>query len=279
MSMTNALQQRRSEVDLKNPRVAEVWRQLETVCDPELDEPVTDMGFIEGLEVDENGTVGICFRLPTYWCSANFAFLMATDMRHQVEKLDWVSRARVTLKDHMFEEQVNVGVNDGRSFREIFADLAPDQGLDEIREKFRQKAFQRRQEVMLLGLRRMSYSDDDIVKMTLQHYDRVRFNDQEEARQQRRYRDIIGELELANSPGDLAFCSYGGGALTAQGLDGYLATLRAVRINMEFSGALCRGLLNTRYKELKPDDDEPTLVDFILDRVPPRNAGKDAVPV
>ena len=169
---------------------------------------------------------------------------------------------------------MNVGVNEGHSFREIFADLAPDQGLDEIREKFRKKAFQRRQEVLLLGLRKMGYGDDQIVEMKLHHLDLVCFADDEESRQQRRYLEIIGQTGLATAPGDLAFFGYDGGAIAADGLDEYLGTLRAVRINMEFSGALCRGLLSTRYKELDTNTDEPTLVDFMLDRVPPNNLEK-----
>ena len=122
-----------------DPHVRDVWRELDKVCDPELDEPITDMGFVAGLDVGENGQVAVSFQLPTYWCSANFAYLMASDIRLEVEKLDWVSRVRVRLRDHMFEDQVNTGVNEGLSFKQAFADLAPDQGLDEIREKFRKK--------------------------------------------------------------------------------------------------------------------------------------------
>jgi hypothetical protein len=54
----------------------------------------------------------------------------------------------------------------------------------------------------------------------------------------------------------------------------YLGDLKSVRINMEFNGALCRGLKSTRYKEAEFVDGEPTLVDFILDRVP----GKTCTP-
>lgn len=268
--MNPATQQRVLDLDLGNPRIAEVWRQLEKVCDPELDEPITDMGFVESVAIEDNRTVAVRFRLPTYWCSPNFAYLMATDIRLEVEKLDWVSGASVRLEDHMFDEQVNKGVNEGLSFREIFADLAPDQGLDEIREKFRMKAFQRRQEVMLLGLRKMDFSDAQIVAMTLEQFDAVRFSDDEEVRQHGRYREITDALALARAPDDRAFVTYEGDALEAQRLDDYLGILRGVRINMEFSGALCRGLLGTRYKELNKSSDEPTLVDFILDRVPPK---------
>ena len=90
-----------------NPQVRDVWLQLDKVCDPELDEPITDMGFVEDLDIDETGRVSVSFRLPTYWCSANFAYLMASDIRVEVEKLVWVSCVRVRLQDHMFEDQVN----------------------------------------------------------------------------------------------------------------------------------------------------------------------------
>lgn len=263
---------RSSGNDDRNPLLKDVWRRLDKVCDPELDEPITDMGFVESVDIDRNRRVVVRFRLPTYWCSANFAYLMASDIRLQVEDLDWVSSVRVHLEDHMFEDQVNSGVNGGLSFREIFADLAPDEGLDEIREKFRRKAFQRRQEVMLLGLQALGFSNQKIVGMTLREFDDVQFTGDEEVRQKERYREIFGELGLPADPGDLAFRSYEGDAFKAADLAVYLSKLRGIRINMEFNGALCRGLLSTRYKELDRDSDEPTLVDFMLDRVPPRPA-------
>ena len=45
---------------------------LSGVRDPELDEPVTDLGFVSELKVDGD-TVGIRLRLPTYFCAPNFA--------------------------------------------------------------------------------------------------------------------------------------------------------------------------------------------------------------
>ena len=95
-------------------RIREVWQQLDKVCDPELDEPITDMRFVESVKVDGGNQVAVSFRLPTYWCSANFAYLMASDIRLEVEKLDWVSRVRVRLEDHMFEEQVKADRCNGR---------------------------------------------------------------------------------------------------------------------------------------------------------------------
>ena len=72
-------------------RKAEVWARLQTVTDPELDEPITDLDFVTRVDVDAENRVHIAFRLPTYWCAANFSFLMADDMRMAVKELPWVS--------------------------------------------------------------------------------------------------------------------------------------------------------------------------------------------
>ena len=261
------------EVDLSDPKVRAVWTQIEKVCDPELDEPVTDMHFIERVEIDGDHQVTVSFRLPTYWCSANFAFLMANDIRVHVEQLDWVSRARVQLEDHMFSDQVNTGVNTGLSFQKTFADLAPDQGLDEIREKFREKAFQRRQEVLLLALRKAGWSDSRITAMTLEQLEAIQFDEGEPTKQRPRYLELVQELGYAPAPVHRVFTDYDGSPLQQANLEDYLKDLRSVRINMEFNGALCRGLLNARYKELEAHDGEPTLIDFILDKVPPTAPG------
>ena len=79
------------------------------VHDPELDEPVTTMGFIKAVTL-KGSTAEITFRLPTFWCSANFAFLMASDMREAVEGLAFINEARVRLVDHFAARKINRGV-------------------------------------------------------------------------------------------------------------------------------------------------------------------------
>ena len=90
-------------------REAEVRARLATVTDPELDEPVTDLGFVEGVTVAADGAVAIDFSLPTYWCAANFAYMMAEDMRDAVATLPWVTGVVPRLHAHMCAEQVNRG--------------------------------------------------------------------------------------------------------------------------------------------------------------------------
>src|ERR1700678_32884 len=125
-------------------RKAEVWRGLETVTAPELDEPVTALEFVTRADVDANDCVHIEFRLPTYWCAANFTFLMADDMRSAVKALPWVAAVSIVLGEHMYADKINAGLARGLSFQETFGAEA-DSDLDELRRTFLLKAFQRRQ--------------------------------------------------------------------------------------------------------------------------------------
>ncbi len=254
------------------PRVAEVWSRLDRVTDPELDDAVTDMGFVEAVDVGEDGDVLVSFRLPTYWCSPNFAFLMAEGIRDEVGALPWVARVSVRLEDHMCADEMNAAVNDGRSFSDAFA-LREDGGdLAEVREKFERKAFQRRQEAVLVGLKREGFGPAALAAMTLAELDRIGFADPEARRQAPRYRSLLVQRGLAGAARDHAFPDLDGAPLTEAGYGDRMGTLRAVRINMEFGGALCRGLKASRYAGETPPAEGPTLVDFILERVPPRAA-------
>ena len=52
---------------------------LATVRDPELDEPITALGFVASCVVSCEGRAVVRLRLPTYFCAPNFAFLMVAD--------------------------------------------------------------------------------------------------------------------------------------------------------------------------------------------------------
>lgn len=235
-------------------KASEVWKCLASVTDPELDEAVTELGFIEHVTVDDNDGVDIVFRLPTYWCSANFAFLMADDMRKAVSSLPWVREARPRLRDHMVAEEINRGVREGKPFGEALRDFAPGGSLDELREKFHRKAFERRQEFMILALRGVGFEDPAICRMDLRSFDDIDFHAEEVARQKARYRQILAERDLGALPGDRAFVTYEGHPIRPHEMTSYLQRLRGVRINMEFNSALCRGLLAARNGE--PDVDK-----------------------
>src|SRR5690348_1998480 len=98
---------------------AMVYAAISDVLDPELDEPLVKLGFIDHVEV--NGPdVQIIFKLPTFWCSPNFAYLMATDLRDKVRTLPGIGNVHIGLIDHCAEDEVTNGINQGQSFAQAF---------------------------------------------------------------------------------------------------------------------------------------------------------------
>jgi metal-sulfur cluster biosynthetic enzyme len=238
-------------------REAEIRRVLDRVTDPELDEPVTDLRFIERLAVDPDGNVAIGFRLPTYWCAANFAFLMAADMQREVGALSWVRQVDIILGEHMYAEKINHGLANRLSFQATFGSDASAE-LDELRRIFLVKAFQRRQEALLRHLIKQGLEP---AALTLEALQTLPLND-EGSRLRARYLD---KRDVCAGFGEQrAFVDISGNAVTD--LAGYLRTLERVSINAEFNGALCRGLLAARFNE----DGELSLADFA--RMPARAA-------
>lgn len=238
--------------DLAAARQAEVWSVLDTVMDPELDQSVVQMKFVSALTV-AGGAVDIQFRLPTYWCSANFAFIMASDMHAVVSALPWVRNVTVVLDEHMYADQINSGIARRLSFSDTFGDEA-DGNLDDVRRIFLLKAFQRRQEAILLVLKGLDFTPEALVAMTLRDLDALTL-DTDGAAARARYleRRAVAALDPnpsvhTLSPAALAFVSVEGAPLDAHSFAVHLKTLRSVRVNAEFNGALCSGLLNARYE-------------------------------
>jgi metal-sulfur cluster biosynthetic enzyme len=225
-------------------RQAEIWACLQGVMDPELDESVTDLNFVTKADVDSNNRVHIEFRLPTYWCAANFSFLMADDMRRAVNALDWVEGVSVVLGEHMYADKINAGLAEGLSFQETFGAEA-DGSLDDVRQTFLVKAFQRRQVALLHHLAAAGHSPETIVSLTLTELGCLPVDDEGE-KLVRRYlerRAVVGPLS-ADAP---AFVDAKGARLKTDVFTAYVSGLRRVGVNAEFNGALCRGLLAVRF--------------------------------
>lgn len=225
-------------------RQAQVWACLQGVTDPELDESVTELNFVTRAEVDPGNRVHIEFRLPTYWCAANFSFLMADDMRRAVAALDWVEGVSVVLGEHMYADQINAGLAKGWSFQETFGAEA-DGGLDDLRQTFLIKAFQRRQAALLNHLADMGQPPATVVSLTLAELEALP-GDDESGKLVRRYlerRAVVGPLYTDA----LAFVDAEGAPLKASNLSAYVSGLRRVGVNAEFNSALCRGLLSVRF--------------------------------
>src|SRR5450631_2545398 len=125
----------RSRHRQNDDRQAEIWACLQCVMDPELDESVTDLNFVTKADVDSENRVHIEFRLPTYWCAANFSFLMADDMRNAVKELPWVADVSIVLGEHMYADKINAGLARGLNLQETFGAEA-DGDLNVLRRTF-----------------------------------------------------------------------------------------------------------------------------------------------
>ena len=234
-------------------REDEVLARLAAVTDPELDEPVTELGFVERVAVDADGAVTVDFRLPTFWCAANFAYMMAEDMRDAVAALPWATRVVPRLREHMCAEQVNRGVDQGLSFGAAFGEAGEDDHtLEELRATFRQKAFQGRQEALLRALLAQGFGKAALCEMTLAALEGTAIAGAEGAACKRRYLEIRARLGGPAGAAAHAFVSADGAPLSAAGFDAHLRTLASVRIAMTFNGALCRGLLEARERASAP---------------------------
>ncbi len=125
-----------------------VLSELGTVYDPELDEPITTLGFVGSCVVTGAGDVSVRLRLPTPQCAPNFAFLMAADASAAVWRVDGVRSVDVVLEDHYTGAEINAAVNRGDSFSDAFPGETRGE-LDALRTLFQRKALVARQSRLL----------------------------------------------------------------------------------------------------------------------------------
>nr|MDP9165064.1 iron-sulfur cluster assembly protein [Actinomycetota bacterium] len=123
-----------------------VLRALGAVIDPELDEPITDLGFVHTVDVTPDGgaageryDVEVHLRLPTSFCAPNFAYLMASDSKDVLMQLEWTRDVVVELDDHHDSRIINTGLASDAGYRGTFEHEAEDD-LDELRVTFQRKA-------------------------------------------------------------------------------------------------------------------------------------------
>jgi metal-sulfur cluster biosynthetic enzyme len=236
----------RRAFQLTGPRArAQVMDKLHTVTDPELDEPLTGLGFIESIDIDVSDHVRVVLKLPTYWCAVNFAFMMAEDVRERIKELPWVNGITVELIDHFSAAEINRGIAAGFSFGATFAEEASG-NLDDLRRIFQSKAFLQRQERLLRHLLATGYTSDELVALNIAALERLEISQPEGARLRQQYLFIRNKLCNCDRL-SAAFVEPNGRELTSDSLMDYLKRLRSVSINMEFNGFVCRSLLAERY--------------------------------
>jgi metal-sulfur cluster biosynthetic enzyme len=225
-------------------RTQAVWRAIARVADPELDQSIVDLGFVTDVAVD-GGRVAISFRLPTFWCSANFAWIMAEDMRSALARLGWVSEAEIRLVDHFAADKINAGIAAGGGFRQAFGAEAADD-LAGLRQTFQRKAFLGRMSAVVEALRRAGWSDARLAALCIA--DLAALSNEPALRPAaERYLELRAVYGGACGPMEPAFRTAEGGDIPAGRLPDYLREIRMTRRSVEANGEMCRILLKQRY--------------------------------
>ncbi|MDR7303736.1 metal-sulfur cluster assembly factor [Haloactinomyces albus] len=219
---------------------------LDEVFDPELDEPITDLGFVSSLEVTHSGNVTVHLRLPTSFCAPNFAYLMVSDAKDVLSALPQAREVVVVLDDHHDSDRINRGVAADAGYRGTFGEEAA-QDLDELRSTFRRKAHTAAMERVLTILLR---SDPDLTEEGLHE---VTLGDLPEAPTTRallRRREALG---LSRARTEKVLVDDHGNPHPREEIPLHLRFARSVRVSIEGNAHFCRGLLRTRYPDSTHD--------------------------
>jgi metal-sulfur cluster biosynthetic enzyme len=219
--------------------LGDVWRALDTVLDPELDEPVTDLDFVESCTVSEEGVATVVLRLPTFFCAPNFSFLMVADAYDAVSAVPGVTRADVTLADHHASAEINGGVAAQAGFMESFGGEATAE-LDELRLQFFRKAALAGQDKVARPLVDAGAGPDELAATTLGAVPPS--TDLDRMRQRR--------IALGLPAGDDAplLIDADGHAVPAGQVPLHLRRARLQRVGIETNGEYCKALLVNRYE-------------------------------
>jgi metal-sulfur cluster biosynthetic enzyme len=225
-------------------QIDEVWAALERVTDPEIDESVTKLEFVTRVEIEADGRVRIEFRLPTYWCAPNFAFLMASDMRDAVEELPWVEGVSVQLLDHFSAALINRSVALKQDFRDAFPGET-DGDLSQIRRAFLGKSYQRRQELLMRHALRRGIDASWLIRATLSELKELPLDDEGDSLR-KLYLFAWRRVHIGPEEAQLAFMTIDRQPLSIGELKDYLRLVAGVRRTADFNGLICRGLLAAR---------------------------------
>ena len=233
----------------------DILERLNSVLDPELDESILSLGFVKALKV-EGGHLTVELELPTFWCAANFSYLMASDARRELLMVEGVQEVTVCLPDHFASRAIETGVNSGKSFTETFPGEATE-NLGQLRDLFLRKGYINRQESLLSHLRRGDLSWEEISRLLIGDLQ----VDKESccvhqagapavytgpSKVALRYLERRTQLGLDCSPSAPLITGLDGASIPADRLETYYVRSRTVRLATEANGALCSVLLQAR---------------------------------
>jgi metal-sulfur cluster biosynthetic enzyme len=236
----------------------QVWAALSTVLDPELDEPITDLGFVRSHRLD-GPDVEVHLRLPTSFCSPSFAYLMASDAYDALSALPGVGRDVEQLDDHHDSDKINGGLAADVGYLGTFG-VEADESLDELRLIFRRKAHTAAMERAVSKL--MVTSGRGTGELDGLRLDDLLPGREKDALVRRRV-----DLGLPVGGHELVLVDDAGRPFPSDEIPLRLRFARTTRISIDGNAHFCRGLLRTRYDDAadaqQPRDDDPDLLQII----------------
>ena len=217
----------------------DLLRALETVRDPELDEPITSLGFVAACTVSGDGDAQVRLRLPTYFCAPNFAYLMVADAYDAVSALPGVRRAEVVLEDHFASDAINGGVAAQAGFARSFDGEAVGE-LHQLRADFLRKAVMAGTDQVCRPLLAAGTEPAALLAMTLAELP--------PSRALERLRQRRADLGLpAGDDALLVIDPATGAPVRAEALPLHLRKAKITRVSIEANAGICRGMLRHRY--------------------------------
>ena len=261
-----------------------VLDRLDRVTDPELDRSIVELEYIDEIAID-GPELFVRFVLPTAWCSPTFAWMMATGIREESEKLAGVEETEVELIDHMHTAEINAGVNDGKQFEDAFEDAT--EGIEETRKSLDRKARLARQYRAVEALLDVGLKPEQIVSLTpadvgvtdLPEDERAIETDTDDPDEDtgdltitlaegtlyvRVPREPIAaylakaiDTDLVTSADDALFATPDGEAIGEEQFDLVHHRTRAASVNQSGQGGVCASLHEARYGGESEELDEP----------------------
>jgi len=214
---------------------------LATVRDPELDTPVTALGFVASCTVSCEGRAVVRLRLPTYFCAPNFAYLMVADAYDAVTAVPGVTSAEVILEDHFASDAINAGVAARAGFVKSFDGEAVAE-LGDLRAQFLRKAVMAGTDQVCRPLLANGVAPRELLVLTLgaippsERLDRLR---------KRR-----AELGLpADDSSPLLIDPQTGARIDEAAVPLHLRKARVTQAGIEANTSICSGMFRVRYPD------------------------------
>jgi metal-sulfur cluster biosynthetic enzyme len=209
------------------------------VRDPELDEPITTLGFVASCTVSPVGQAQVRLRLPTYFCAPNFAFLMVADAHDAVTAVPGVAAAEVILDDHFASDAINAGVAARGGFVASFDGEAASE-LDDLRATFLRKAVLAGTDQVCRPLVDHGVTPAELASLTLGAIPASRALD--------RLRQRRADLGLpADNDAPLLLDPATGYRISEEAVPLHLRRARVTQAGIEANTSMCTGMLKARY--------------------------------